>query len=448
MSRFPDKYVIGLTGNIAVGKSLVRQMGQHLGAYPIDADALVHQAMAPGAPAYKPIVDMFGQFILNADKSINRAALGQIVFGNAVALQRLEGVTHPVVRQAITALIQRAKQKVIIVEAIKLLEGELINVVDEVWVVNAKPETQYRRLLSKRGMTPEEAKKRILAQNAQNDKLKQANVVIENDGDVEQTWKQVQTAWNNIVNRFLNKVSSTQSVPAVTNTSDTSQIAKQTATPPPPAVTPAPMTVTPAPQQKPPTVSAPPAPAQPIPVVVPASVPAPSVPVGQPAPGLNVTIRRGMPGNAEKIAAFMTAHGGKAVTRMDIMLAFGQKSYLLAQSSAEEIVGLMGWQVENLITRCDELVLRPGTPAKSVIDSFIVSVEEFSRELESEVSYVFLPLTTTREVAEAFKSNGYAPISINQIEVLAWREAVMDATSNGMAILEKKLRKDRILKPI
>ena len=450
MSRFPDKYVIGLTGNIAVGKSLVRQMGQHLGAYPIDADALVHQAMAPGAPAYKPIVDMFGQFILNPDKSINRAALGQIVFANPVALQRLEAVTHPVVRQAISALIQRAKQKVVIVEAIKLLEGELINVVDEVWVVNAKAETQYRRLLSKRGMTPDEAKKRILAQNSQNDKLKLANVVIENDSDVEQTWKQVQTAWNNIVNQFLNKVSTgTMQAVSVTNTSDTSQVATQPLPVAPPQ-TPTTVSMTPAPA----VAVAPPQPVQPPmqrvqqPVQQAAAVPVSSAPVAQASSGINVTIRRGMPGNAEKIAAFVTAHGGKAVSRMDVMLSFGQKSYLLAQSPNEDIVGLMGWQVENLITRCDELVLRPGTPAKLVIDSFIVSVEEFSRELESEVSYIFLPLTTTREIAEGFKSNNYLPIAINQIEVLAWREAVMDAASNGMAILEKRLRKDRVLKPI
>lgn len=407
--------------------------------------------MAPGAPAYKPIVEMFGQFILNPDKSINRAALAQIVFGNPVALQRLEGVTHPVVRQAITALIQRAKQKVIIVEAIKLLEGELVNVVDEVWVVNAKPETQYRRLLSKRGMTADEAKKRILAQNAQQEKLKQANVVIENDGDVEQTWKQVQTAWNNIVNRFLNKVSATEATPktSVTNTSDTSQVAKQVSAPPqtPTTASPTLRTTPPTPAPTPTPAAQPPKPVQ-TPPPTPASVAAPSAPIGQPAPSLNVTIRRGMPGNAEKIAAFITAHGGKPTTRMDIMLAFGQKSFLLAQNATEDIVGLMGWQVENLITRCDELVLRPGTPAKPVIDSFVVSVEEFSRELESEVSYVFLPLTTTREVAEAFKSNGYMPIAINQIEVLAWREAVMDASSSGMAILEKKLRKDRVLKPI
>ncbi|RMG75425.1 MAG: dephospho-CoA kinase, partial [Chloroflexi bacterium] len=76
MSRWTNKYVIGLTGNIAVGKSVVRQMLQHLGAYTIDADGLAHQAMSPGAPAYKPVVETFGQIILNPDKTINRAMLG------------------------------------------------------------------------------------------------------------------------------------------------------------------------------------------------------------------------------------------------------------------------------------------------------------------------------------------------------------------------------------
>ncbi|HYO88330.1 MAG TPA: dephospho-CoA kinase, partial [Candidatus Limnocylindrales bacterium] len=75
-----DKYVIGLTGNIAVGKSVVRQMLQHLGAYTIDADSLSHQAMAPGAPAYAPVVDMFGKIALNDDGTVNRAMLGSIVF--------------------------------------------------------------------------------------------------------------------------------------------------------------------------------------------------------------------------------------------------------------------------------------------------------------------------------------------------------------------------------
>ena len=76
MGRWPGKYVIGLTGNIAMGKSLVRRMLEHLGAYTIDADGLAHQAMAPGAPAYKPTIAMFGQWILDSEKRIDRSKLG------------------------------------------------------------------------------------------------------------------------------------------------------------------------------------------------------------------------------------------------------------------------------------------------------------------------------------------------------------------------------------
>jgi dephospho-CoA kinase len=150
VGRWANKYVIGLTGNIAVGKSVVRQMLQHLGAYTIDADGLSHQAMAPGAPAYKPVVDTFGQFILNPDKTINRGMLGNIVFSSPDALAKLEAIVHPIVGQAINTLINRAKQPIVVIEAIKLLEGELGKGVDAVWVVDAKPQTQYTRLISKK----------------------------------------------------------------------------------------------------------------------------------------------------------------------------------------------------------------------------------------------------------------------------------------------------------
>ncbi|MBK8139009.1 MAG: dephospho-CoA kinase [Chloroflexi bacterium] len=400
MSHFPNKYIIGLTGNIAVGKSTVRQMLQHLGAYPIDADSLVHQAMQPGAPAYKPIIDTFGAFVLNPDKSINRTALGAIAFSNPVALQRLEAITHPVVRQAIMALVQRAKQRVIVVEAIKLLDGDLVKLVDETWVVNAKPETQYRRLLSKRNLTPDDAKKRILAQGPQAEKLKKANVVIENDGNVEETWKQVQKAWNNIVNRALDKVA-TQAAPQVSSTTETA----------------------------------------PIPLMIP-------VP-GVHTPGtLHVGIKRGMPTNAERIAGFVTAVSGKPVNRMDVMLSFGNKSFLLAHDQNEEILGIMGWQVENLITRCDELVLKPTVPVKPVIDAFVKAVEEFSRELESEVGFIFLPADISKDIPAAFAVNGYNVVTLNQLSIPAWREAVAEAGGQHMLVLEKKLRKDRVLKPI
>lgn len=400
MSRIPNKYIIGLTGNIAVGKSVVRQMAQHLGAYPIDADALAHQAMAPGAPAYKPVVETFGQFILGEDQRINRQMLGQIVFSNPAALAKLEAITHPIIRQAILALASRAKQRIIMIEAIKLLEGELSQVVDEVWVVDARPETQYRRLLEKRKMSADEAKRRILAQNAQGDKLKKANVVINNNGNVEETWKQVQTGWNDIIR----KLDAMQAAPTLATRSAVSQ-AEDAAKEEQDAVE---------------------------------------------FEVAGVQIKRGMPNNAETIAQFISSMSGQPTSRMDVMMAFGQKSYLLAYDDQERLIGLMGWQVENLITRVDEFYLLPSIRKEPVIHALLHAVEVASKELQSEVGFIFLPQAAPHDTLSAVGDQGYQTTTISEIKIPAWREALQEASSGtpSMTIMHKALRKDRVLKPI
>src|SRR3712207_2280356 len=100
-TRWAGKYVIGLTGNIATGKSVVRKMLEHLGAFGIDADALSHQAIARGGPAHAAVVEMFGKWLLDAEGQINRAKLARIVFSDPEALARLESIIHPIVRQGI-----------------------------------------------------------------------------------------------------------------------------------------------------------------------------------------------------------------------------------------------------------------------------------------------------------------------------------------------------------
>lgn len=412
MSQWAGKYVIGLTGNIAVGKSVVRQMLQHLGAYTIDADGLAHQAMAPGAPAYKPILDTFGQFILNPDKTINRAALGNVVFSNAEALSKLEAITHPIVRQAVDTLIKRAKQPVIVIEAIKLIEGDLRQAVDSIWVVDASPKTQYTRLITKRKMSEAEAKQRMLSQAPQGDKLKAANVVIKNDGNVEETWKQVQAEWNKIV----------QSLKAPTQ--------------PAPPATPA------QPAAKPGT----PAPAKPAAApAAPATDEIPSVPAGDTA---GVTVKRGMPSNAEVIAQFITKATGKDTGRMDVIMSFGQKSYLVAEDASGKTVGIVGWQVENLITRADELYIADGAPKPPVIYALVSAIEDASKELQSEVSFIFLPNSTSEEMLQPFLKSGYEQTTVKEIKIPAWREAVQEVADPMTRILTKRLRKDRVLKPI
>ena len=121
MSNWPGTYVIGLTGNIATGKSVVRRMLEHLGAYTIDADALSHRVISKGAPGYQPVLEAFGMWLLDKDGQINRGKLARVVFADREALKQLEGIIHPYVGQAIDILSKRASQKVIVIEAIKLL---------------------------------------------------------------------------------------------------------------------------------------------------------------------------------------------------------------------------------------------------------------------------------------------------------------------------------------
>lgn len=200
-SRDPHKYLIGLTGNIAVGKSLVRRFLHDLGADAIDADQIAHQAMMPGQPAWQAIVTAFGAKIVSPDKQINRAALGKIVFSDPAALKRLEAIIHPAVHQTIDRLVQDSAKDIIVIEAIKLLEGRLKQAVDAVWVVHAAPQTQYRRLTAARGLSKEDAWQRIRAQNSQADKIRQADVVIQNDGSAAETLKQVKRHWSRIHKR-------------------------------------------------------------------------------------------------------------------------------------------------------------------------------------------------------------------------------------------------------
>ena len=193
--RYPGKYLIGLTGNIAVGKSLARAMLADLGAATIDADHIAHQVIRKGEAAYDEIVAAFGAGILDDAGEIVRAALGEIAFADPARLKQLEAITHPAIRRRIDQLIRGAEARVVVIEAIKLLEGELKNTVDAVWVVDASPQAQLQRLMRERGMTETEAGRRIALQNSQADKLEQADVIIRNDGDVQDTRAQVERAW-------------------------------------------------------------------------------------------------------------------------------------------------------------------------------------------------------------------------------------------------------------
>lgn len=192
------KYIIGLTGNIACGKSAVSAILAELGAEVIDADRLVHRLMEPGTETWRAILARFGSAVQLPDGRIDRKALGEIVFRDPAALAGLESILHPGARRLAEELIAASDSRVIVLEAIKLIEAGWTERVDAVWVVVCPRPRQVERLMRDRGLTKEEAELRIDAQGPQAEKVRHADVVIENSGSLDETRQQVEAAWARI----------------------------------------------------------------------------------------------------------------------------------------------------------------------------------------------------------------------------------------------------------
>ena len=190
-----DKYLIGLTGNIATGKSTVAKMLRELGATVIDADALVHELQRSGMPTYDAIVAAFGYGILDRTGEIDRKVLGSIVFADSEKLRLLESTLHPAVLIESQQRIAAATTRVVVYEAIKLLEAGRAEMCDAIWVVTARPEVQLERLMRDRHLSEADARQRIEAQPSQSEKIKRATVVIDNSDSLSETRRQVQAAF-------------------------------------------------------------------------------------------------------------------------------------------------------------------------------------------------------------------------------------------------------------
>lgn len=159
-------FVIGLTGPIGCGKSTVAAALGELGGTVIDADALAREATAPGEVTLGPIRQRFGDGVFGSGGSLDRAALGAVVFADPAALRDLESIVHPEVRRRVLERLERARASgdpFVVIEAIKLIEGGLADRCDEVWLVECTPAEQRQRLID-RGMATDDLERRIAAQ--------------------------------------------------------------------------------------------------------------------------------------------------------------------------------------------------------------------------------------------------------------------------------------------
>lgn len=175
---------IALTGGIASGKSVVADMLSERGAVIIDADVLAREVVEPGTPGLAAIVRRFGQGVLTADGSLDRAALGAIVFADADARADLEAITHPAIRERAERLREQAPPGSVVIDVVPLLiEAGLASRFDTVIVVDVDEATQLRRLMDRNGLTRGEAQRRLDAQASRERRLAAADFVVTNDGD-------------------------------------------------------------------------------------------------------------------------------------------------------------------------------------------------------------------------------------------------------------------------
>lgn len=376
MSKWPGKYIIGLTGNIATGKSVVRRMLEHLGAYSIDADSLSHRAIAKGAPGYQPVVGLFGKWILGNDGEIDRAKLAGLVFRDPKALEQLEDIVHPLVGQAADIFIRRASQRVVVIEAIKLLESDMKTSCNSIWVTYAPEAVQVERLVRKRGMTRDQALERVHAQSPQSEKVAAAGVVIRNTGSYDDLWKQVTEAW--------------KQVSPVTDT----------------------------------------------------------MPIIRKEPSGDLMVQRGRPRDSQAIAELITrlSKGQRKMTSENVMEAFGDKAYLMLNSGGR-LVGLAGWQVENLVARTTDLFLDASVDSAAALEALVNEVERASHELQSEASLIF-PSSELAANESLWKKLGYEKRTPQTLGIQAWQDAANESMPAGGMLYFKQLRQDRVLRPI
>jgi len=185
----------GLTGGIASGKSTVAAMLRELGAKVLDADAIVHDEQLRGTVGYSAIVQTFGTKVLGEDREIDRAKLAAEVFADPAKLRRLEQILHPrVIARVLEARSMLPSDAVLVVEAIKLLDGEIRKVCDRIWVVVAPRKVMLERLAA-RGIGEREAELRLAQQLTDDQFRAAADAVIVNDGDRERTRERVRDVW-------------------------------------------------------------------------------------------------------------------------------------------------------------------------------------------------------------------------------------------------------------
>lgn len=192
--------LIGLTGGIGSGKTLVANFLKEFGAIVIDTDEIAREIVNPGEEAYFEIVETFGKDILLPNKEIDRKKLGEMIFSSEDARQKLNAICHPrIMKEVAKRVSQYSPNDIIFLVVPLLIEEKMQSFVDKIWLVKADKEIQLERILKRDNLTPQEAQARINSQMPTQEKEKFADVIIDNNGSFDNTKKQVEYLFKKLI---------------------------------------------------------------------------------------------------------------------------------------------------------------------------------------------------------------------------------------------------------
>jgi len=402
--RQDNKLIVGLTGNIATGKSAVMRLAADRGALAIDADQIVHELMDGDTHMQAAIGVAFGPEVRRADGRIDRQALADIVFNDPQALADLEAMVHPAVRQELARRVSESGASIVFIEAIKLLESGLADACHRIWVTRCAKQRQLERLRVCRGMETQTAVERIKAQAPQEEKVARADVVIDTDGLMKDTEAQFELAWSHL--------------------------------PDPASVAPKSMAAAPAGRPRPMP--------RPIPPAAPAnteSAPAAPAPAERPD---GLVVRRARPSDVPSILLLMqkATDGAVKMKRAELLLALSERGYFIGQVGTE-VSTVMGWSIDSQIGRVEEIFVHPLPAAPVTGTAVLEEIEASARKHICQVILAFLPRDVATEVQQIFERQGFATMAVAEL-ARNWQAAVEESQPDGTVFLVKILRDTRM----
>ena len=411
-TTYAGKVIIGLTGNIATGKSAVMRLAQDHGALTLDADKLVHDLMDSDASMQAAIAVAFGSEVRREDGRIDRKKLGEIAFSDPTAMQDLEAMVHPAVGKEVDKRILASKQSVIFIEAIKLLEGNLRDICHQVWVTRCSPQRQLERLRVCRGMETELAAVRIKAQPPQEEKVAQSDVLIDTNGLMKDTEAQFGIAWARLPNPATAEPMTRLPQPDETEETAAKVLTSRAAAPK--AAAPQKSSQ----QLRPPRLE----------------------PSERPN---DLQVRRARPSDIPSILLLIQkATDGKVkMKRADLLMALSERGYFIGQVGSE-ISTVMGYNIDSQVARVDEIYIHPLEMAPQTGKAVLEDIEISAASHMGQIIVAFLPEEAPDTMRELFTGEDYKPMPYEEM-AKGWQLAIEESQPEGTHYLVRLLRDTR-----